>query len=107
MKVVMQVTDRSCDPCLAEQFSRDLYELTKRKNKSLFVISNNEYGQLLELSKVIMEMDWSKDSRVKESLKKKLEAQMFTDEIRDDELDWVAGGLQNPEYSPFDKNDKS
>lgn len=92
------MSDKKLEKALVEQFTRDLENLTEKKKNELLVANDDDYRQVLELAKMMLKTDWSGSSKIKDSLKKRLETHLFNEEISDEDLDWVAGGLHNPEY---------
>ena len=94
-----QMSDQKEERRLAERFTRDADKLLHYKTKEAFAGVDEEYGHLLKLSEMMLNVDWSKDRPGREILKKRLEKQLFPEEIAEDELDWVAGGLHGPEYN--------
>jgi hypothetical protein len=101
------VTERENDRFLAEQFSRYLEKLADKNHPDLPVAAGDEFEGLLMLSKVMLETDWSKESNpgLDQERRKRLET-VWEEEISEEELDWVAGGLKNQEYRLPGKEDE-
>ncbi|MGM0501607.1 MAG: hypothetical protein ACQERJ_03665 [Bacillota bacterium] len=74
--------------------------MSKDNSEDLDKITNPQIKRLLQLAQEIKDVDYSGQSKVRHSLKKellnKIKERKEEQELSDNELDLVAGGINNP-----------
>ena len=99
---------------LIKQFSRDLEALEDIDEKKIAKIQDDEYRDILQLAKKLTKIDFSVESKTREELKKKIMSTVKKDkeqykqsdqELADEELDYVSGGLKKDLENSFRDND--
>ena len=99
---------------LIKQFSRDLEALEDIDEKKIAKIQDDEYREILQLAKKLTKIDFSGESKAREVLKKKListiekskeQSNQSHQELAEEELDCVAGGLNRDQENPFQDNE--
>ena len=96
---------------LIKRFSRDLEILDEIDEKQIAQTSDGEYRDILYLAKKLTEIDFSRGSKAREELKKRLMVIIDKNiwqqsELSHEELDYVAGGLKKDQDYPFRNNDQ-
>ena len=101
---------------LIKIFRSDLEVLREIGEKKIALLPDDEYRDILRLAKKLMAVDFSRGSKAKEELKKKLISTIennkgqqhypSNNELEDEELDDVAGGLKTDREYPFQENNQ-
>lgn len=94
---------------LIKRFSRDLEFLGEMDEKEIDRLADEEYRELVRLAKKLKGADFSKGSKAREELKKKLMSTLKQNsrqqsDLSHEELDHVAGGIKTEEDHPFRDN---
>jgi len=99
---------------LIKRFSRDLEVLEEIEEEKIARLSDDEYREILQLAKKLTKIDFSGESKAREVLKKKListiekskeQSNQSHQELAEEELDCVAGGLNRDQENPFQDNE--
>lgn len=105
------MSSKKTEEFLIKRFSRDLEILDNLDEEKMPRLAEKEYRDILHLAKKLGEVDFSKDSKVREELKKKLisawekrqclHSDLCSQELDLDELDHVTAGVKNDQDNPF------
>jgi CHAD domain-containing protein len=95
---------------LIKRFSRDLEVLEDIDEEKIAQLPDDEYREILQLAKKLTKIDFSGESKAREVLKKKLigtiekskkQSNQSHREFADEELEYVAGGLNEDQENPL------
>ncbi|MDD3654044.1 MAG: hypothetical protein PHO01_07655 [Desulfotomaculaceae bacterium] len=104
------------DELLIKRFIRDLEALEETDEEKIAQIPDDEYREIIHLAKKLTKIDFNGESKGREELKKKListieknkrQSKQPHQELADEDLDCVAGGLNKDRENPFRDSDQS
>ncbi|HQD76830.1 MAG TPA: hypothetical protein PKM06_09655 [Bacillota bacterium] len=99
---------------LIKKFYRDLEILEEIDEEKIAQLVDDEYREILQLAKKLTKIDFSGESKAREELKVKLiniiekskeQFNQFHQELAEEELECVAGGLNRDQENPLQGND--